>query len=415
MISKKKPLVSEPKVLITGVEGAGKTLLAVQQADLLANAEGAMVFQVNIRGADPGHLPALPFGLREMSEQKDPETGDLLPKWAVELPQGTVVIVDEAHKIYPQRGPGRPPKDIEMLGEARQKGIRFIYLSQSPDSIDSFLRERIHRHLHIERKGNMERAMVFEFDHYVFRPRTAWQERKDATAHMWAYPTEYYGWYKSASSHHFKMRIPWKIWLALLFIPLAGYMGYKVYHVVTGISDGVMPGQAAPKPSLGEAAKPEQVERGDDVVISAVDFEARFKPAVPHKPFSAPAFAGRDVVSEPEIYCASSGPGLDAQGVRKSESCSCISEQGTPIVLWLADCQVLAKEGVYNPFREPAENRREAAGREPREPAGRAVGVANTTPLVGTSQAPTGTGEFASVAAYGGIGVGNDAGGGTPR
>jgi hypothetical protein len=102
---------------------------------LLTKAEGGLLYQVNIRGADPHHLPALPFKLDEMAFNEDgtpvldPETGDQIPKWAT-LPPGSVVIVDEAHKVYPQRGPGRPPKHVEMLAEGRQFGIRFIYMTQ---------------------------------------------------------------------------------------------------------------------------------------------------------------------------------------------------------------------------------------------------------------------------------------------
>lgn len=354
-MSLKRALFSEPKVLITGVEGAGKTLFAVQQSDLLAKAEGGQLYQVNIRGADPHHLPRLPFDLREMSDQVDPETGDQLPRWAVDLEPGSVVIVDEAHKVYPQRGPGRPPKDIEMLGEGRQKGIRFVYLSQSPDSIDSFLRERIHRHFHLERRGNMERATVFEFDHYVFKPRTAWQERKDATTHFWQYPKEYYGWYTSAKSHHFKLRIPWKVWAALLFIPIMVWVAYSVISKVGGLASGVMP--SAPGASAtnapGTASSSTREGRKLPVHTDPTAYAQQFFPLHVHQPWSAPAYQGREVVAHPELYCMSSTPGRDANERQRGASCSCITDQGTTYPMEDAMCKHLAQHGNYNPFRTP--------------------------------------------------------------
>lgn len=404
-ISANRPLFSEPKVLITGVEGAGKTLFAVQQADLLAQHEGAPVYQVNIRGADPGHLPKLPFDLREMSNEVDPETGDTLPRWAVELPIGSVVIVDESHKVYPQRGPGKPPKDVEMLAEGRQKGIRFIYLSQSPDSIDSFLRERIHRHFHLERRGNMERATIFEFDHYVYKPRTAWQERKDAQVHFWAYPKEYFGWYSSAKTHHFKRRIPWKIFAALLFLPIAGFVAWQVVSKVGGLADGVMPGAVAPathSPSKSAGA----VVTTDD----AATYAKQFVPVIQWMPWSAPAYQAREIVAEPDLYCMESGAGRDAQGKHSDGSCSCVTEQGTRYAVEEPICKAIALHGTYNPYREPMRDTRSAMN----EGGGRKLvearpGPSSVGPAIPSSESVIGTSTnaYGSIASYGAMGVGD--------
>ena len=380
----KKPLFSEPKVLITGVEGAGKTLFAVQQCDLLATSEGGQIYQVNIRGADPHHLPKLPFGLREMSNVVDSETGDLLPRWAVDLEPGSVVIVDECHKIYPQRGPGRPPKDIEMLGEGRQKGIRFVYLSQSPDSIDSFLRERISRHFHLERRGNMDRATVFEFDHYVFRPRTAWQERKDATVHFWAYPKEYYGWYTSAKSHHFKLRIPWKIYAAVIFVPLAAYAGYNVWHKISTImSNGSLNPKTSVNTKLDDSTNAQHAPSGNlkSVKLDYKDYLLQFSPVVPSLPWSAPAYQSKEVKAEPQLFCMSSSAGFDASGKHSDKGCSCITEQGTRYNLDLGTCELVSKEGIYNPYRQPVLSNSEAV----QKPVEARTGPSGVAPLRSSS------------------------------
>ena len=403
----KNALFSEPKVLITGVEGAGKTLLAVQQADLMAQAEGGDIFQVNIRGADPGHLPKLPFDLREMSTEKDPETGDLLPRWAVELKPGSVVIVDEAHKVYPQRGPGRPSKDIEMLAEGRQKGIRFIYLSQSPESIDGFLRDRIHRHFHLERRGNMERATVFEFDHAVYKPRTAWQERKDATVHFWAYPKEYFGWYTSAKTHHFKRRVPWKIFAALLFVPIAVYGGYRVVSKVGGLKEATMPG-IAPGGAVASVAASRDARA--KVTTDPMVYAAQFSPLVPFQPWSAPAYQDRDVVAEPELYCMASKAGSDAQGDQQEAGCSCLTEQGTPYTLQPEFCRHIAAKGNYNPYRQPVGKDKKGRDNSDRDREGPKLGEARQGPS-SVAQSPespvSGGASYGSMSTYGGMGVGN--------
>ncbi|HZX76823.1 zonular occludens toxin domain-containing protein [Lysobacter sp.] len=363
MISKNKPIFTEPKCLVTGVEGAGKTLFAVQQADLLTKEEGGLLYTLNIRGADPGHLPKLPFALSDMaynddgSPVVDSETGDHLPKWAT-LPPGSVIVVDEAHKVFPQRGPGRPPKYIEMLAEGRQFGIRFILLSQAPSSMDGFLRERISRHYHLERKGNMERATVFEFDHCVLFPRTAWQERKDAQVHFWSYPKDYYGWYTSAKSHHFKLRIPVKVIVALLAIPAMGYAAYAVIDKVGGIMDGDLLASAqasAVDVELGDGRLSERKPRA--IARDAEAYEAQFEPIVPYKPWSAPAYQDREITAEPDLFCMAAAAGQDANGEHREASCTCHTEQGTPYAVDPAQCRVYASKGVYNPFRTTARAR----------------------------------------------------------
>lgn len=361
MISRKKSIISEPKVLISGVEGAGKTLFAIQQADLLAQEEGGDLFQLNIRDADPGHLPKLPFDLTDMAYDEDgkpvvdEETGDHLPKWATLTP-GTVILVDEAHKVFPQRGPGRPPKHIEMLAEGRQFGIRFVLISQSPSSIDGFLRDRISRHYQVERKGNMERATILEFDHCVMFPRTAWQQRKDAQVHFWSYPKEYYGWYKSAKVHSFKVRIPWKIWAALAFIPIAGFVAWQVIDKVGGVMDGggILAGAAASDAidGIAELGGSDRVETTTDVQV----YLERLQPLVQTHPWSAPIFQGRQVQAEPQLYCMQTGAGINGKGEYTEGRCSCFTEQVTRYSISAEGCESIVRAGgVYNPYKAPVQ------------------------------------------------------------
>lgn len=413
MISSKTALISEPKVLITGVEGAGKTLFAVQQADLLTQAEGGILYTKNIRGADPGHLPEIPFSLDEMAfnddgtPRLDPDTGDHLPRWAT-LDPGSVILIDECHKVFPQRGPGRPPKWIEMLAEGRQFGIRFILLTQSPAAMDSFLRDRISRHYHLERKGNMERATVFEFDHCVMYPRTAWQERKDAQVHLWAYPKEYYGWYKSAKTHSFKLRIPWKIWAALAFVPIAGYIAYSVYTSVGGVMDGVTTTMSPDAPGVA-VFQPGGASNGEQrmpATADSVEYERRFAPLLASAPWSAPAFQTRAVEAQPELFCGIFGAGETATGAWREERCSCLTEQGTRYPLDKDVClQVVADGGSYNPHRRIDPRGSSRAGGEPGEARFGPSGVHQPTATQAQPVASSGAAGSWGVASYGDMGV----------
>lgn len=387
MISNNKPLISEPKVLVTGVEGAGKTLFAVQQADLISQENDAPVYVVNVKEADPGKLPALPFDLKEMAYNEDgtpvlDELGSHLPRWAT-LAHGSVIIVDECHKVFPARGPGRPPAYIEMMAEGRQNGITFILLTQAPAGIDAFLRDRIHRHYHLDRKGNLQRSTIFEFDHCEDYPRKAYAAKKDAIKHFWKFPKQYYGWYKSAKSHHFKPRIPLKIFAALLFIPVALYVGWQVVSHVGGLSDGIMPTADATtaQPSERRTRRGE----GEGSMIKATtdpgQYLAQFAPVVPELPWSASVFQDREVTAKPDLYCASSDAGRDALGEWRDASCTCITEQGTPYRIAAEQCRTIARHGLYNPYREPVA-RQEKTGDKPGEARQGPSGVRSSSSII---------------------------------
>lgn len=360
--------ITEPKTLITGVEGAGKTLFAIQQADLLLQSfnEGEPeLYQVNIRGADPALLPKLPFNLSDMAyddEGKpilDPETGDHIPKWAT-LPSGSVILVDEAHKVYPQRGPGRPPKHIEMMAEGRQAGVRFILVTQSPASLDSFLRDRISRHFHLERKGGLNRATILEFDHCVDRPQTAFAERKEATVHFWRYPKNYYGWYTSAKGHFFKFRLPLKIWLAILFVPLAAYIAWRGLSTFSALTD-THKSESALLPDFAADTHDNGASRGrndtrSDVTMDPLKYLERHKPLIDVMPWSAPVYQHREVVAEPDILCVSRGTG-------GKDGCQCYTEQITKIDIPYDICVKISFDGIYNPYRRPLHARESDSGR----------------------------------------------------
>lgn len=139
----KKPLISAPINVVTGTLGAGKTLFAIEQADLLIQSKQAdVVYQLGINEPDLRKLPALPFPIEEWAMRAD--KGEL---------KNAVIIVDEFHKWMPARGPGRPPKWIEEMAESRRRDVRWILLTQSGD-FDHFLKgTRLNKHWHLSRKG----------------------------------------------------------------------------------------------------------------------------------------------------------------------------------------------------------------------------------------------------------------------
>ena len=70
------------------------------------------------------------------------------------IPQGAVLIVDEAHYTYPVRAAARGvPPYIQELTELRHHGHTVILMTQHPSQLDIFVRNLVSKHTHIERKA----------------------------------------------------------------------------------------------------------------------------------------------------------------------------------------------------------------------------------------------------------------------
>lgn len=350
----RRSIISEPINIVTGALGSGKTLFAIQQADLLRKrGDAKAVYQVGINGPDLRKLPALPFPLEEWHIHAD--AGEL---------DGAVIIIDEFHKWMPQRSQGsRPPRFVEEMAEARRRGVRFILLTQSGE-FDHFLKgTRLNRHFYISRKSGLGRSTIWEWmNRFVSSPEENKDARKAAIIHRWKHPVREYGdWYESAKSHHFRVRIPLRLLLVPPFILAVAYFGYKAFTDVGGLitgSGGAL-GTASAATPLDPSRPGSAGPRG--VITTAEAYLAQFQPVVPSMPYSAPVFQGRQVATDPQLYCVIGGVGTDAQGRKRGPSCGCYTEQMTPYVVEEEACREIARHGFYNPFRNPFPNATRAA------------------------------------------------------
>jgi|GEM_PF-6624474 len=351
----KRPIISASLNVITGTLGAGKTLFAVQQADLLVKSgQAAVVYQLGINEPDTRKLPMLPFPIEEWAVRAD--KGEL---------KNAVIIVDEFHKWMPARGPGRPPKWIEEMAESRRRDVRWILLTQSGD-FDHFLKgTRLNKHFHLSRKGYLNRSTILEWsERFVNNPADNKEARKEAILTNWWHPKQYYDWYVSAAAHRFKIRLPWRIWATLILVPVMCFFAYKGIKLMGGVVTGqglaaISPGNAPQGSAEAAMLEMEGGRRGRaeggsgdaGAVIRATsnpgEYLTQFEPIIVQMPWSAPIYQGREVVSQPEIYCMSVGHD-------GSEGCHCYSEQGTKLSRVPVEiCRVVAREGVYNPYRQP--------------------------------------------------------------
>lgn len=328
--------------LYTGTPGAGKTLRSIFDAINIHKSEGRQVFHLGIDGMDETIIPPAPF--RDIKDWRS-------------LPPGSILIVDEAHKFFPVRSPGKPDEWMMALTEIRHFGIDLWLITQDPRNIDSFVRRLIGTHFHLTRKAGLKGAMVREFQGVSEDPND-YHNRESSQQTAWIYPKHLFQVYKSATLHVVKPKIPLKIWFAgsLLLLCVVGIPSliYFVGDTVAEIDDTQQSfnnGQKADNQnSFGIPASAPSKEKIDiDPWQSAESFIKAHTPLIPFVPHSAPIYSGLRPKSIPEILCIASG--IEGE---KDRTCSCFTEQATRIPdVPKIICEAYVKNGSYNPYRKP--------------------------------------------------------------
>ena len=309
--------------LFTGVPGAGKTLRSIFEA-MQKKSEGRNILHVGIDGMNEDMISEFKPGLEHWKD----------------LPPGSILIVDEAHKWLPVRSPGKPPQWIQDLTEIRHSGIELWLVTQDPRNLDSFVRRLIGEHVHVSRKAGLAAAMVRVFQGVAEDPND-FHAQKSSTVGPWKYPKHLFQSYKSATLHVVKPKIPLKIIFAcivILCLPIA------LYFAIDGIrSVGDKPeGSSSASPSLAFGSVPVE-DTSSSPWDSPEAFVKAHEPILPGIPISAPIFKDRPVVNFPRLFCYLSGsPGDDV--------CKCKTEQLTKVSVPEPVCRSIVSDGLYDPY-----------------------------------------------------------------
>ena len=200
--------------LLTGVPGAGKTLSAIKLV-LELHADSVEANKKHpaknpVRGVFYHHIDGCSVsGWTELSKE---QTLD----WK-SLPPGSIILIDEAHQIFPQRTQGQPPAFIKELDEHRHYGFDFFLVTQSPRKIDVEVRRLVGRHLHYDRRFGSRRISRYQFQRCIDDPNDR-RERLEAVRTSDILDKSIYGLYHSAEIHTHKFRLPPKVLFAILFL-----------------------------------------------------------------------------------------------------------------------------------------------------------------------------------------------------
>lgn len=235
--------------LTSGVPGSGKTLSTVERlAKLQArweahSDESRPVFVLGIPDLALPHSP-VPLKSVQVSKAGAPM---LVPDWD-EMPDGSLVIIDEAQGCFPPRSSmSTPPEHVAWLNTHRHRGFDIWVSTQHPKLIDGSVRALVGRHQHFRRLFGGQRAVIYEWDSCS----DSLAGTASSVKSYYSYPRQAFKWYKSAEIHtKQKFKLPMWIYIPFAGVLLGLYFVPKAYGVLTnGMSGKSIKVEENPKPS----------------------------------------------------------------------------------------------------------------------------------------------------------------------
>lgn len=345
--------------LITGLPGNAKTLYTIGYVKAWAERENRPVFYHGIPEL------TLDWQLIEPTE------------WA-KCPPGSIVVIDEAQKIFRNRSLGAmPPQYVQDLETHRHKGIDLVFITQHPTLIDPAVRKLTQKHRHLVRMFGMEVSTVHTW-HSVRDNCDKPVARKDSEKQRWAFDKSIYKLYKSAEVHTVKRSIPLRAKL-LVMVPLAVFgAGWFVYAtLVKPKTDRAVDVPVAAAAVSAGAGSPGRMRdrpgRDIDPLQDAKEYAFMNTPRIDGLTHTAPKY---DEITKP-VRAPVPAMCIQRGGASSQTTCKCYTQQGTPMDVNLTMCLGFARNGWFQDFdadrdREETErsNRSVAAlaGRVPEHP-----------------------------------------------
>lgn len=322
--------MTAPVTFVTGLPGNGKTLYSLCMVKEWAEKEKRAVYYHGIEIIDKQALP--------WTEFTDPTT------WHT-LPVGSIIVIDEAHKVFPLRPQGsKVPPHVEAIAELRHQGHNLVLITQHPMEVDSAIRRRCGRHLHAVRRFGLQACAIFEWARCV---DNCDKTRKDAIQHEWVYRKEAYAWYKSAEVHTIKRKLPKKLLIlavAPLLVIAAVWYVWRIFDAQhTGQTTGTAPQVSSAASSPTAQGRP---TGGNGGPMTRQEWLERYQPRVQGLDYTAPVY---DEVTKP-----THAP-YPAACIQSRTRCQCYTQQGTRLDVPRDLCKGIAEGGFFMAWDEKSQ------------------------------------------------------------
>lgn len=320
--------------LRTGLPGAGKTLLTIAELlDLSKREPGTAIYTSGVNGINvPGWLEL-----------------DDATKWH-ELPPNSVVFIDEAQRVFRPRGTGASvPQHVAELETIRHKGIRMYLTTQHPKLLDANVRRLTGDHRHYIRAFGTSAVSCHQWAECYPDPDGT---RANSVQSMVQHPKHVYALYKSAEVHTIKRKVPLRLILGFLTIPVAIGCIWLALSWFTHRSTPSKAPENAPVASQTASGSTNASKTGP--TLTPGEWLALRTPRVPGLAYTAPIY---DEVTKP-----TTAP-FPAGCILLGPKCSCYTEQATVLDVDEKLCRQIVERGMFKDFGEsPA--RMQTAGRD---------------------------------------------------
>ena len=366
--------------LITGSPGTGKTAMVLSW--IRKNHDGLFKYPVLMGVDDKGNeiYENMPrpifvndiddidhkfFGTQDISDDeiKADAIENVVPTPTASDPSilPPVLIIDEAHRIYPVRSAtAKNPPYVESLAKLRHHGVTLILLTQHPSTIDKFVRDRIGKHVHIIRSKVGSKAYTF-YDVQNTLTKSALQN--EGMMDFYTIDKQVFEHYKSASTHvKFKKKtqkvlflfpaiiITMIIGFTLLYFNfgnLSNFAGAETINTTPQTDlDVQMASNAigANNATQSSVATANSAANNDTLDKNPLTPEA-MTPRYQEQPESKPMYDDLRKLKSFEYPVAI----IESKG-----HCKAYSEQGTLLDIPQNFCKKWLRDGRFNPYREPS-------------------------------------------------------------
>lgn len=326
-------------VLVTGAPGASKTSNVI-----------AKFYKETSR-------PIFYRGIRDLTLPWQELTDDEAKRWPEHLPEGAILIVDEAQQLWPVRSSSKPvPEGLAALETHRHNGWDIWFITQEPSLLDSHARKLANEHYHYVRPF----GAPFVTEYHSGTGAVAVSSTNDlrrCSQKKKPLPKEAWKFYKSAEVHTHKFRPPKILFVLLAALLIAPLSWFSFFSKLTdgGLAQDGKQEVASAAPSAAPAAAssapaPERANR---------PWAELLKPEIAGLPFTAPLYD--EIARKPTAV-----PKLAGCIVRRKElrDCTCYTQQGTVIAdaSW-SMCMAFIEGGMFDHLasEQPSGQRGDAA------------------------------------------------------